>query len=83
MVRLPDLEPVPGHAWDAAGLEAEARTTILRLVANYNHANSLNFLAMLVARSVLRGEGEGQDAPASPPCRRRPLRRNRRRGFSP
>ncbi|MCJ2023998.1 hypothetical protein [Methylobacterium sp. J-067] len=65
MVRLPDLEPVPGHAWDAAGLEAEARTTILGLVANYNHANSLNFLAMLVARSVLRGEGEGQDAPAS------------------
>jgi hypothetical protein len=65
MVRLPDLEPVPGHAWDAAGLEAEARTTILGLVAKYNHANSLNFLAMLVARSVLRGEGEGQDAPAS------------------
>jgi hypothetical protein len=67
MVRLPDLEPVPGHVWDAAGLEAEARTAILRLVADYNHANSLNFLAMLVARSVLRGEGEGkgQGAPAS------------------
>lgn len=65
MVRLPDLEPVPGHAWDTVGIGPEARATILRMVADYNHANSVNFLAMLVARSVLRGEAEGQGAPAA------------------
>lgn len=65
MVRLPDLEPVPGYAWDAAGIEAGARATILRMVGDYNHANSVNLLAMLVARSVLRGEAEGEDAPSA------------------
>ncbi len=75
LIRLADLAPVPEHAFDAAGVDAEARTAIGGLIADYNTANGLNFLAMLVAVSVLRGEagagGEtlprGPAAPAAAP----------------
>lgn len=58
MVRLPGLAPMPDHAWDAAGIDPAARATISRLLADYTHANSANFLALLVARAVLRGEAQ-------------------------
>ncbi|MDP4023981.1 hypothetical protein Q8W71_15225 [Methylobacterium sp. NEAU 140] len=56
LVALPDLATIPDHAFDAAGVDAEARAAIRNLIADYNTANAANFLAMLVALAVLRDE---------------------------
>lgn len=52
-IALPDVSPVPAFAWDVAGVGAKDRTAIRALVEDYNRANSINLLTMLVAKAVL------------------------------
>jgi len=47
--------PLDAFIYDAAGLDPAARSGIAALVADYNRANGLNFLALQVACRVLRG----------------------------
>jgi len=54
-IELPCL-PLDGFVYDTVGVDAEARTVIAGLIAGYNRANALNFLALSVACRVLRGE---------------------------
>ena len=58
-VALPDLEALPDAVWDCAGVSRQDRAAIATLIAEYNRGNSVNFLALHVAASVLRGERTG------------------------
>ena len=51
---LPELAPIPEAVWDCAGIGAADRAEIAGLIRDYNHANGVNFLALLTAVSVLR-----------------------------
>lgn len=51
------IEPLPRSVWDCAGVDARARGAVGHLVADYNRANSINFLALSTASIILRGEG--------------------------
>src|SRR6516165_15004 len=53
LVRLPSLAP-PDFVWDGAAILRADRQVIVRLIDSYNHANGVNFLALLVAISALR-----------------------------
>lgn len=57
--------PLAGFVYDAAGVDPAARSGIATLIADYNRANALNFLALHVACRVLRGEPVPPAAPAS------------------
>lgn len=54
LVCLPSLTPLPDFVWDAAAILRADRQVIVRLIDSYNHANGVNFLALLVAISALR-----------------------------
>jgi hypothetical protein len=54
LVRLPSLAPLPDFVWDGAAILRADRQVIVRLIGSYNHANGVNFLALLVAISALR-----------------------------
>jgi hypothetical protein len=54
LVRLPSLAPLPDFVWDGAAILRADRQVIVRLIDSYNHANGVNFLALLVAVSALR-----------------------------
>lgn len=62
LVALPSLSPLPDFVWDAAAIDRDARLTIVAMIESYNHANGVNFLALLTAVSVLR---DGLPATAS------------------
>lgn len=53
-VSLPSLAPLPDFVWENAAIDGSARHTITALIESYNHANGVNFLALLTAVSVLR-----------------------------
>jgi hypothetical protein len=52
-VSLPSLAPLPDFVWESAAIDGSARQTITAMIDSYNHANGVNFLALLVAVSVL------------------------------
>jgi len=54
LVRLPSLAPLPDFVWDGAAILRTDRQVIVKLIDSYNHANGVNFLALLVAISALR-----------------------------
>jgi hypothetical protein len=54
LVSLPSLVPLPDCVWDTAAIDDNARQTIAAMIESYNHANGVNFLALLTAVSVLR-----------------------------
>jgi hypothetical protein len=54
LVSFPALAPLPDFVWDSVGITSEDRQVIAKLIESYNHANGVNFLALLVATSVLR-----------------------------
>ena len=54
LVSLPSLVPLPDHVWECAAIDRDARRTIAALIDSYNHANGVNFLALLTAVSTLR-----------------------------
>ncbi len=56
-LHLRDLPVLEDFVCDSAGIDASARAMITALIRDYNRANSVNFLALQVACSVLRGEG--------------------------
>ena len=53
-VSLPSLAPLPEFVWESAAIDGSARQTITAMIESYNHANGVNFLALLTAVSVLR-----------------------------
>ncbi len=53
-VSLPSLAPLPDFVWESAAIDDNARQTIAAMIESYNHANGVNFLALLAAVSVLR-----------------------------
>ena len=54
LVSLPSLAPLPESVWECAAIDRDARKAITAMIESYNHANGVNFLALLVALSVLR-----------------------------
>jgi hypothetical protein len=54
LVTLPSLAPLPDVVFDAAAIDGDARPVIAAMIESYNHANGVNFLALLTAVSVLR-----------------------------
>ena len=54
LVRFPSLAPLPDFVWDGAAILRADRQVIVKLIDSYNHANGVNFLALLVAISALR-----------------------------
>jgi hypothetical protein len=54
LVCLPSLTPLPDFVWDGAAILRTNRQVIVRLIDSYNHANGVNFLALLAAVSALR-----------------------------
>ncbi len=67
-IALPDIVPVPDHVWDCAGLGAGERREIATLIDEYNNANGVNLLGLLVAVELLRGDAViGRVAPAVAP----------------
>ncbi len=64
LVAFPSLAPLPDFVWDGAAINRDARQMIAALIESYNHANGVNFLALLTAVSVLRD---------GPPTIRRPV----------
>jgi hypothetical protein len=54
LVSLPSLAHIPDYVWDSAAIDHDARRTIMAMIESYNHANGVNFLALLTALSVLR-----------------------------
>src|SRR5581483_1303079 len=50
----PSLASLPDFVWESAAVSREDRRTIAALIDGYNHANGVNFLALVVAVSVLR-----------------------------
>ena len=54
LVRLPSLAPLPDFVWDGAAILRADRQVIVSLIDSYNHANGVNFLALLVAVKALR-----------------------------
>jgi hypothetical protein len=53
-VSLASLAPLPDFVFESVALSREDRQTIVALIESYNHANGVNFLALVVAVSVLR-----------------------------
>ncbi len=53
-VSLPSLAPLPDFVWDSAAISGRDRQAIAALIESYNHGNGVNFLALLIAVSVLR-----------------------------
>lgn len=53
-LRLPGGPPIPDFVWDSVGVRADDRSAIATLIADYNRANAINLLALLVACKVLR-----------------------------
>jgi len=53
-VSLPSLAPLPGFVWESVAMTGQDRRTIAALIESYNRANGVNFLALVVALSVLR-----------------------------
>ena len=53
-VSLPSLAPLPDFVWESLAITGEDRRTIAALIESYNHANGVNFQALVVAVSVLR-----------------------------
>jgi hypothetical protein len=54
LVSLPSLASLPDCVWESAAIDLNARQTIAAMIESYNHANGVNFLALLTAVSVLR-----------------------------
>jgi hypothetical protein len=54
LVSLPSLTPLPDCVWESAAIGHNARQIIAAMIESYNHANGVNFLALLTAVSVLR-----------------------------
>jgi len=54
LISLPWLAPLPDFVWESAAIDRSARQTITALIESYNHANGVNFLALLTAVSALR-----------------------------
>jgi hypothetical protein len=54
LVSLPSLVPLPDCVWEGAAIGRDARQTIAAMIENYNHANGVNFLALMTTVSVLR-----------------------------
>jgi hypothetical protein len=54
LVTFPSLAPLPDVVFDAATIDRDARLVITAMIESYNHANGVNFLALLTAVSVLR-----------------------------
>lgn len=55
LVSFPTLKPLPDCVRDGVGIDRNARQVIARLIESYDRGNGGNFLALLVAVSVLRG----------------------------
>lgn len=51
----PGCEPLDAFVYDTVGVGAQDRQAIRSVISDYNQANSMNFLALSVARQVLRG----------------------------
>jgi hypothetical protein len=54
LVSFPTLKPLPDCVWDGVGIDRNARQVIAKLIESYDRGNGGNFLALLVAVSVLR-----------------------------
>jgi hypothetical protein len=54
LVSFPTLAPLPDFVWDSVAIDRNDRRSIAALIQNYNRGNGVNFLALLVAVSVLR-----------------------------
>jgi hypothetical protein len=54
LVSLPSLAPLPDCVWESAAVGRDARQTIVAMIESYNHANGVNFLALMTAVSALR-----------------------------
>jgi hypothetical protein len=70
LVSLPSLAPLPDCVWESAAVGRDARQTIVAMIDSYNHANGVNFLALMAAVSALRdglpaAAGEAGPVPAS------------------
>ena len=59
-VAVPAGLVVPAAAWACAGVDTGARAEIGRLIDDYGRANAANYLALSVACTVLRGDGQSQ-----------------------
>jgi hypothetical protein len=77
-IALPDIVAIPDETWDCAGLGPAEREAIATLIGDYNQANGVNFLALLVAVALLRDEApptrgastitpKSRPAPTTPP----------------
>jgi hypothetical protein len=54
LVSFPTLAPLPDFVWDSVAIDRNDRRAIAGLIESYNRGNGGNFLALLVAVSVLR-----------------------------
>jgi hypothetical protein len=71
LVSFPSLAPLPDFLWDSAAISGRDRQTIAALIESYNHANGVNFLALLTAVSMLRdGPPVKTNRPAAPHAER-------------
>ena len=66
LVTFPSLAALPDVVFDAAAIDGNARPVIAAMIESYNHANGVNFLALLTAGSVLR-DGLPATPGAKPP----------------
>jgi hypothetical protein len=70
-VSLPSLAPLPDFVWDSVAITVQDRRTIAALIESYNHANGVNFLALIVALSALRDGLPSIDQSEQPSARHR------------
>src|SRR5260221_13468253 len=54
LVSLPSLAPLPDCIWEGVAMDRDGRQVIAAMIESYNHANGVNFLALLTAVSILR-----------------------------
>lgn len=62
---VPGLDALPDFVWDCGGVPPSDRAAIGRLIDDYNVANGVNFLAMLVAVGALEGDVTPEGEPVS------------------
>jgi hypothetical protein len=66
-IAMPDIAVIPDHVWDCAGLGPAARQEVATLIGEYNEANGVNFLGLLVAVTLLQGGAVASGSPALAP----------------
>jgi len=64
---LPTQPPWPAPALEAAGLTAEDRASIGRVLASYDRSNAMNLVALAALRAKVSGQTDATPLPATDP----------------